>query len=144
VHRSDSPHALEEAVARYNDAWNRHDVDAIVAMHAPDMVFENVSAGETAEGEAVRGHIAAIFASWPDIAFRGRRMHVRDGLVVQEWTASATHVHPTRRGGTVIEPTGRRIEWNGLDIMPFEHGLLKAKIVYSDSAAILRQLGALG
>jgi hypothetical protein len=70
-------------------------------------------------------------------------MHVRDGLVVQEWTATATHVNALRRGDTVIEPTGRRIEWNGLDIMPFEHGLLKAKIVYSDSAAILRQLGVL-
>jgi hypothetical protein len=35
------------------------------------------------------------------------------------------------------------LEWDGLDIMPFENGLLKAKIVYSDSAAILRQLGEL-
>ena len=137
----DSAASLEEIVSRYNDAWNAHDVDAIVAMHAPDMVFENVTAGETAEGDDVREHIAGIFAGWPDISFTGRRMHVRDGLVVQEWTATATHSRRITRGDRVLEPTGRTIEWNGLDIMPFENGLLKRKIVYSDSLSILRQLG---
>ena len=34
----DAPEALEETIARYNDAWNAHDLDAIMAMHAPDMV----------------------------------------------------------------------------------------------------------
>ncbi len=140
----DNPAALEALAGRYNDAWNRHDVDAIVAMHAPGMVFENVTAGERAEGEQVREHIAAIFASWPDLSFSGRRMHVRDGLGVQEWTAHATHLRPVRRGELVLEPTGKALEWNGLDILPFENGLLSAKIVYSDSLAILRQLEALG
>ncbi|MGZ4359649.1 MAG: ester cyclase [Gaiellaceae bacterium] len=139
----DNPGTLEAIVARYNEAWNRHDLDAIVAMHAPGMVFENVTTGERAAGDGVRDHIASIFASWPDLSFSGRRMHVREGLVVQEWTAHATHVSPVLRGDLVLEPTGKQIEWNGLDILPFEHGLLTRKIVYSDSAAILRQLGLL-
>ena len=58
---ADSPQALEQTIARYNDAWNAHDLDAIMSMHAPDMVFENHTAGESAEGEAVRGHIGSIF-----------------------------------------------------------------------------------
>ena len=66
----DSPEALREAIGRYNDAWNAHDLDAIMAMHAPDMVFENHTAGESAQGEEVRGHIGAIFETWPDIALR--------------------------------------------------------------------------
>ena len=45
---------LEQAIARYNDAWNDHDVDAIMGMHAPDMVFHNHTAGESAQGEEVR------------------------------------------------------------------------------------------
>lgn len=137
----DAPAALERTVALYNDAWNRHDVAAILALHAPGMVFENVTAGETAEGDDVGPHIARIFEGWPDIAFSGRRAHVRHGLVVQEWTARATHVRELRRGDQVAAPTGRAIEWNGLDVMPFENGLLKRKIVYSDSLSILRQLG---
>jgi steroid delta-isomerase-like uncharacterized protein len=134
---------LAEAIERYNDAWNRHDVDAIVALHAPDMVFENHTAGEVAEGAAVREHIAGIFAAWPDIAFRTRRLYVRDDLVVQEWTASATHTSALRRGDLIAPASGRRVEWQGLDVIPFENGRIKRKDVYSDSVAILRQVGLL-
>ena len=139
----DSPQALEQAIERYNQAWNDHDLDEIMAMHAPDMVFENHTAGESAQGEDVRGHIGSIFESWPDIAFEGRRTYVREGLVVQEWTATATHANTMRRGDLVAEPTGKRIEWKGLDVIPFEDGLIKRKTVYSDSVSILRQLGLL-
>jgi steroid delta-isomerase-like uncharacterized protein len=140
----DNPAALEQAIARYNDAWNRHDVDAIMTMHAPDMVFENHTAGERAEGEAVREHVARIFESWPDIHFSSRRSYIRDGLVVQEWTAHATHLNTIRRGDLVAEPSRRRIEWKGLDVIPFENGLVKRKDVYSDSVSILRQIGLIG
>jgi steroid delta-isomerase-like uncharacterized protein len=139
----DSAEALQEAIDRYNAAWNDHDLDAIMAMHAPDMVFDNHTAGESAEGEATRAHIGSIFATWPDIEFTTRRLYVRQGLVVQEWTASATHAKTMRRGDLVAEPTGKRIEWDGLDVIPFEGGLVKRKDVYSDSVSILRQVGLL-
>jgi steroid delta-isomerase-like uncharacterized protein len=135
--------ALRSTIDRYNAAWNAHDLDAIMALHAPDMVFENHTAGETAQGDAVREHIGAIFATWPDITFETRRLYVRDDLVVQEWTASATHASTMRRGDLVAEPTGRRIAWEGLDVIPFEAGRVKRKDVYSDSVSILRQVGLL-
>jgi steroid delta-isomerase-like uncharacterized protein len=138
-----SPAELEKAIARYNDAWNSHDLDAIMELHAPGMVFENHTAGEAAEGDEVRGHIGSIFETWPDIHFETRRLYVRDGVVTQEWTASATHANEMRRGELVAEPTGRRIEWRGIDVIPFEGGLVKRKDVYSDSVSILRQLGLL-
>jgi steroid delta-isomerase-like uncharacterized protein len=134
---------LEAAIGRYNDAWNAHDLDAIMAMHAPGMVFENHTAGERAEGEAVRGHIGGIFAAWPDLAFATRRLYVREDLVVQEWTATATHSSEMRRGDLVAPPTGRRIEWVGMDVIPFNDGLIARKDVYSDSVSIMRQVGLL-
>ena len=139
----DSAQSLEETIARYNQAWNDHDLDAIMAMHASDMVFENHTAGETAQGAEVREHIGAIFATWPDIHFETRRLYVRDGMVTQEWTASATHSNTMRRGDLVAEPTGKKIEWRGIDVIPYENGLVKRKDVYSDSVAILRQVGLL-
>ena len=139
----DSPASLAEAIAAYNEAWNGHDLDAIMAMHAPDMVFANHTAGESAEGEDVRGHIGSIFETWPDIHFETRRLYVRDGVVTQEWTATATHANEMRRGDLVAEPTGKRIEWDGIDVIPFEDGLVKRKDVYSDSVSILRQVGLL-
>ena len=112
---------LERVIERYNDAWNAHDLDAIIALHAPGMVFENHTAGERVEGDDVRGHIARIFENWPDLRFRGRRSYVRDGLVVNEWTASAT------------DRDGRRLEWDGVDVFPFRDGLILRKDVYSGS-----------
>jgi steroid delta-isomerase-like uncharacterized protein len=140
----DSAQSLEDAIGRYNDAWNDHDLDAIMAMHAPDMVFENHTAGESAQGpDAVREHIGSIFESWPDLRFETRRLYVRDGVVTQEWTASATHSNTMRRGDLVAEPTGEKIEWRGVDVIPYEDGLIKRKDVYSDSVSILRQVGLL-
>jgi taurine dehydrogenase small subunit len=110
---------LERVIERYNDAWNAQDLDAIVALHAPGMVFENHTAGERAEGADVREHIGEIFANWPDLSFRGRRLYARDGLVVSEWTATAT------------ASDGRVLEWDGIDVFPFENGLILRKDVYS-------------
>ena len=140
---TDAADHLSEVIGRYNDAWNAQDLDAICAMHAPGMVFENHTAGERAEGDAVRAHIASIFAGWPDLRFETRRLYVRDGLVVQEWTAHATHTKALSRGDLVAEPSGKPLSWKGMDVIPFENGLIARKDVYSDSVGVLRQVGLL-
>ena len=118
----DNPDALRETIERYNDAWNRQDVDAIVSMHAPGFVFHNWTANERVEEDAVREHLERIFHNTPSLRFTGRRLYVRDGLVVSEWTARA-------------EREGRQFEWDGVDVFPFEDGLIKRKDVYSSSHA---------
>jgi ketosteroid isomerase-like protein len=121
VSERDSAAALEQLIGRYEAAWNAQDLDAILALHAPGMVFENHTAGERVEGDAVGPHIARIFESWPDLAFRNRRLYARDGVVVSEWTATAT------------DGDGRRLEWDGVDIFPCRDGLILRKDVYSSS-----------
>jgi steroid delta-isomerase-like uncharacterized protein len=118
-----------ELIERYNQAWNDHDVDAAVAMHADDIVFHNYSAGERVEGaDAVREHVAGILAAYPDIQFRGRRLYAREGLVVSEWTATATK-------------DGKKLEWDGIDVFPIEDGKIKRKDVYSGSG-VAREVSA--
>ena len=117
---ANSAGALEDVIARYNDAWNAQDVDAIVSLHAPGMVFENHTAGERAEGDDVRAHIASIFENWPDLRFSSRRLYACEGLVVSEWTATATR-----------QDTGERLEWDGVDVFPCEDGRILRKDVYS-------------
>jgi ketosteroid isomerase-like protein len=117
----DAADELEKTIERYNDAWNAQDVESILSFHAPGMVFENHTAGDRVEGDAVGPHIAGIFERTPDLRFTGRRLYVRDGLVVSEWTATATN------------RAGQRVEWDGIDVFPFENGLILRKDVYSSS-----------
>jgi ketosteroid isomerase-like protein len=110
-------------IDRYDQAWNDQDVEAIMSMHTPDMVFENHTRGVRAAGEAVRELLQSTFADQPDLRFRGRRRYVGADFVVSEWTASAT------------DAEGRAIEWDGIDVFPLRDGLIARKDVYSGSHA---------
>ena len=70
---------------------------------------------------------AQIFRNWPDIQFRSRRLYTPEGLVVSEWTASATR-------------DGKKIEWDGIDVFPIEDGKIKRKDVYS-GFGVAREIG---
>jgi steroid delta-isomerase-like uncharacterized protein len=137
----DAPH-LQRFIDRYNAAWNAHDVETIVEMHTEDSVFENhttgdVNVGREAIGDAIRG----IFTVFPDLEFETRRQYIRDSLVVQEWTARGTHLGKMTRAGIEVEPTGRSVEYRGMDVIPIQDGRVARKDVYSDGVTLLRQLG---
>jgi uncharacterized protein (TIGR02246 family) len=112
---------VRELIERYNAAWNAQDLDAIHELHDADVVFHNHTADERAEGaDAVREHIARIFANAPDLRFATRSLHTGDDFAVCEWTASATR-------------DGNRVEWDGVDVFPLRDGLVLRKDVYSAS-----------
>ena len=71
----------EEAVElldRFADAWNRHDLDALMSMMTDDCLFE-ASAGPQVNGqrndgrEAVRAAYAAVFEAFPDAHWTNAR-----------------------------------------------------------------------
>jgi steroid delta-isomerase-like uncharacterized protein len=133
---------LKGFIDRYNAAWNDHDVGAILAMHADDSVFENHTTGDLNVGkEEIGNAIRGIFTVFPDLTFETRRQYIRDGLVVQEWTARGTHLGKMTRAGLEVEPTGKGVEYRGMDVIPIEDGKVARKDVYSDGVTLLRQLG---
>lgn len=108
-------------IERYNDAWNRQDLDAIHDLHHPSIVFHNHTAGERAEGaDAVREHIARIFRNNPTLRFSTRSLRTGDEFAVCEWTAT-------------VERDGRTLEWDGVDVFPLKDDLILRKDVYSSS-----------
>ena len=116
-----SPAQVTELIGRYNDAWNRQDLDAIHALHHPEIVFDNHTADERAEGaDAVRDHIGRIFANNPDMRFTTRRLQAGEDFAVCEWTLNLTK-------------DGRALEWDGVDVFPIRDGLIARKDVYSAS-----------
>ena len=108
----------------YDAAWNAQDVAAIAALHDDAIVFENHTAGERREGaDAVRAHIAAIFARWPTLRFERRALRCGPDFAVSEWTARATH-----------PDDGRVLEWDGVDVFPITAGgRIARKDIYSTS-----------
>jgi ketosteroid isomerase-like protein len=116
----DTPEAL---IARHDAGWNAQDLDAIMATYAGDIVFQNHTAGEDAVvgSDAVRAHLARIFARWPDMRFSSRRLYMSPAFCTSEWTARAT------------APDGRVLEWDGVDVFPLRDGLIARKDVYSTS-----------
>ncbi len=135
-------HPLEKMISAYGEAWNSHDVEAILEMHTEDSVFENHTSGGRAVGKiAIREILKGVFAAFPDIHFDVRRTYVRDDLVTQEWTATGTLAIPYTRGSITVQPTGKKVSWNGVDVIPFTNGLVARKDVYVDSIGFLRALG---
>jgi len=113
--------SVRDLIERYNDAWNRQDLDSIHELHHPAIVFENHTAAERAEGaDAVREHIAQIFRNNPDMRFQTRSLQTGDDFAVCEWTLTVTK-------------DGRRLEWDGVDVFPLRDGLIGRKDVYSAS-----------
>jgi steroid delta-isomerase-like uncharacterized protein len=136
------PHPLEAVYARYSQAWNDHDVDAILALHTDDSVFENHTSGGRGVGkDEIRAVLNDVFGTFPDLKFEARRLYVRDDLVAVEWTATASFAKPIKRGDRTLQPSGKTLEWHGSDIIPFKDGLVARKDVYADSISFLRQIG---
>jgi ketosteroid isomerase-like protein len=108
-----------ELIGRYNDAWNRQDLETIHGLHHPEIVFENHTAAERAEGaDAVREHIARIFRNNPSMTFRTRSLRAGEDFAVCEWTLN-------------VERDGEALEWDGVDVFPLRDGLIARKDVYS-------------
>jgi ketosteroid isomerase-like protein len=111
-------------VERYRTGWFGHDVDAIMAVVTANIVFHNLTAGERVEGaEAFRAHVAGIHERWPDLRFEERATYVADDTGVAEWIARAT------------APDGRRLEWDGIDVINCRDGLIARNAVYSSGHA---------
>jgi ketosteroid isomerase-like protein len=78
-----------ETVNRFNEAFNRHDVDAIMALMTDDCVFDNtrpVPDGERFVGQAaVRGYWTALFERSPHAHFSAEEIIGMGDRCVVTW-----------------------------------------------------------
>ena len=93
---------VAELIERYNAAWNAQDLETIHALHHPEIVFDNHTAAERAEGaDAVREHIAQIFRNNPGMTLPHAQHAHRRGL-------RGVRVDAARREGRARARVGRR------------------------------------
>jgi steroid delta-isomerase-like uncharacterized protein len=112
-----------ETLQAFADAWNAHDIDALMRFMHDDCVFET-AAGPDACGarhvgrEAVRTAFAAAWQNFPDAQWRNARHLVAGDRGISEWTFT----------GTAAD--GSRIEANGVDVFTFRDGKILVKNVF--------------
>jgi ketosteroid isomerase-like protein len=108
---------------RFADAWNGHDLDAVMSIMTDDCVFEasmgpqaNAQCGEGKQ--AVRAAYAAVFETFHDAHWANPRHFVVGNRGVSEGTFTGTHT-----GGT-------RVEVTGCDLFTFRDGKIAIKNSY--------------
>ncbi|MGH8998108.1 MAG: nuclear transport factor 2 family protein, partial [Acidimicrobiia bacterium] len=103
---------------RYAQAWNDHDLEAIMSMHAPVSAFHlHVNPYPEAEThESIREQFAGFFVIMPDMHFETARLEIRPGLFTHEWYLTATLQGPFPVGDRVAEPNGQKLRFRGVDV----------------------------
>jgi steroid delta-isomerase-like uncharacterized protein len=108
---------------RFADAWNRHDLDALMDMMTDDCVFQASAGperhGQRSEGpQAVRAAYAAVFEAFPDAHWANPTHFVVADRGVSEWMFTGTQRDATR------------VEVTGCDVFTFRDGKIAVKNSY--------------
>jgi len=107
-------------LAAFSDAWNRHDVDALMSFMSIDCVFQT-AAGVDACGtrhvgpDAVRKAFSAAWQAVPDAQWINGQHFVAGDFGISQWTFT----------GTAAD--GSRIEADGVDLFTLKNGKITVK-----------------
>jgi len=111
-----------EVINRFNEAFARHDVPAVMALMTEDCVFDNTYPapdGERFVGqEAVRRFWEEFFRSSPDAVFKSEEMFAFEDRCVVRWRYEWT------------DADGSRGHVRGVDILRVRDGKVAEKLAY--------------
>jgi uncharacterized protein (TIGR02246 family) len=109
------------AVDRFNDAFNAHDIDAVMAAMTADCVFENTSPpfGDRHEGQgAVRKAWEEFFAASPTAHFDAEDVITTGDRCVVQWRYSWQN------------DDGTKAQIRGVDVLRVRDGKVAEKYAY--------------
>jgi steroid delta-isomerase-like uncharacterized protein len=124
------PAVTTEMLQAFAEAWNRHDIDALMSFMTDDCVFE-ASAGCDVCGtryvgrESVRAGFAEVWATFPDAQWSDARHFVVGERGVSEWTFTGTRAD------------GTRVEVHGCDLFVFRGSRIFLKNSYRKNRPVL-------
>ncbi|MGI9163061.1 MAG: nuclear transport factor 2 family protein [Mycobacterium sp.] len=131
----DDAAAVEHFAEVWEGAWNDHDPDAVAALCAEDLVFDDPLFGDTIHGrEAIRSLVTRIVRNYPDYQFtpQGTYANVSRRAVIVAW-----HFRGTLSGSNQV------VEYHGDDRLEIgEDGLVHAYRCIYDNQNLLNQVRA--
>jgi steroid delta-isomerase-like uncharacterized protein len=123
----------------YEQAWENGNVDVADEVFAPDYIRHDLRPTAAPPGPRGQKQVAAAFReAFPDLRFNVELVLGEGDYVAARWTATGTHSGPW--GG--LEPTGRSIDYTGVNIFRFENGRVAEIWNYRDDLGLGEQLGA--
>ena len=129
-------------IRSYADAWNSHDVTALLGFMTEDVVYADVTLGERKAGaNEVRGFLADLEASFSsDYRFElGDVATTGDDSYAFEWTMSGTNDRADAERG--LPATGRSFRLRGVSIGRLRNGKIAENRDYWNMADYLMQVG---
>ena len=133
-----------ELAERYGEAWNCGELDAILALHTDDSVFQlHVLGAAPAEGRAaIAEAFAGFLAQLSGVHFATRRLHAGSQHWVLESTLTGTAAAPFELDGERIGAPGARVEVDCVDVFEVRDGRVARKDTYLDAHTFQAQLTA--
>jgi hydroxyacylglutathione hydrolase len=125
---------------RYFSAVDARDVDGMIECWAPGGLERIAPIGEMQAPEGVRAFFSELFAAVPDARLEVLDTVGQDDKVVVRWRTTGTFCGGPFQG---IEPTGARIELEGMDMLTIEDGTIRRNDAYYDGTQFARQIGML-
>jgi steroid delta-isomerase-like uncharacterized protein len=122
----------------YGELWNRGELDVADEVFAPDYHRHDLRPGDPSRGPVGQKQIATVFRrAFPDVWFELDLLVSTGDYVIARWTATGTHTG----AWADIDPTGRRIEYHGVNIFRFEDGKVAEMWNHRDDLGLAQQLG---
>ncbi len=122
---------LREALDRWYEAWNAHDLDRVMDLFHEDIVFENWTGGQARGKEALQKAWAPWFKNHGEFQFNAEDTFIDEGAqkVLFQWSLD----WPSGEKGHVGEREKRR----GADVMHFKDGKIIRKDTYSKTTLLI-------
>jgi steroid delta-isomerase-like uncharacterized protein len=122
------------------EALSKRDLDTAMKFNTDDAVDDFVAIGEFRGRLAIRRFFDELLAAFPDFDIAVDRIVGDDSAAVVQWHAAGTFSGGKFQG---IEPTGKRVQIRGVDVMEFAEGRYVHNTIYYDGASFARQIGML-
>ena len=133
----------QEIYKNVEDVFNRHDVDACVALFTTDGVVIAPNSPEPIKGaDAIRADFAAWFQAFPDVHVNFVTILSQGDNAAVEVEVSGTHLGPLMGPAGPIPATNKTVSFKGSGFARFNNqDLLVEEHRYFDLAGMMAQLG---
>jgi predicted ester cyclase len=134
--------SAKQIATSYFAAIGARDVDAMMELWQPGAYGYMYGMAALRAPEGYRQWFGEmLFRAFPDLAMEVVDMVAYGEKAAVRWRATGTFTGPVRFEG--LDPTGGRMEIEGLDLLTIRDGLIRENRAYTNGAEIARQLGAM-